>query len=196
VGIEEPMMRRWLAATLFAAILALGSAPASAECTPGGFFCSPSEAVVRAYLDGRYPTIIIDKLEFSSSRFGSPGDVSQRFRVEFAGTAMLEDDLYRDIPATEIAKACGAKEGVLPQSPQSVYRLSTAKGTAIRFSGDTAMRGEDGKWIGSADLMNYATESGESLFGNTAKDLGPEAAILGLPSGDAYCAVLRSSNPG
>jgi hypothetical protein len=187
-------MRQHIAMVLAGLVFTLGAA--QAECSPGGFFCSPSETVVRTYLDSRYPAISIESLEFSTSRFGNPGDTSQRFRVNFAGMAVLKDDLFRDIPATEIAKACGAKADILPESPQSVYRLTTPKGTKIRFSGDTAMRGEDGKWVGGADLMNYTTETGDSLYGNTARDLGSEAVILGMPTGDAYCEALRKSHPG
>jgi hypothetical protein len=187
-------LRLWLPA-MIAMGLFPGGASANEECRPGGLFCFPSETVVRGYLAERYPHLRVGDLRYRSRPFGQPDDVSQRFRVEFVGTATLLADLYRDIPATEIAKACGAKPEAAPTSGRSVYRVSTPKDAVIRIEGDAAMRGESGRWVGGADMLNMASEAGDGLFGNTAEALGPDAVILGLPTGDSFCAALREGSP-
>jgi hypothetical protein len=169
----------------------VGAAPAVA-CTPGGLLCPPSDAVVRDYLAMRYgQRIAVRDLTFSIRPFGRPEDKTQRFRVEFRGKATAVEDLMDDASAEEVLAACRLPPDTVRSEPRNFYMVRIVKGAEVSFTGDTAMRGEDGKWVGSADLLTLRNPDGAMVFGLPAGSLRAKPAILGQPSGDAACADLR-----
>jgi hypothetical protein len=184
-------MMRQLPIAIIASMAVAGTAPTShAACTPGGFFCAPSEQVVRDYLAQRYPDVAIDTLDFTYSRFGRPEDKTQRFRVDFKGEATLKTELLYDAKIEDIQSACGLSAPPALAVDVTIYKVVGKAGDRVSFAGDTAMRGENGAWVGTADLMNYKRPDGSDLFGLRPDWFKTNPIVLGKASGDEYCASL------
>ncbi len=179
-------------ATILGITMLAGSA-ATADCKPGGLFCWPSEPVVRAYLAERYPHIEIRTLKFSSSPFGRPEDTSQRFRVNFEGTAVAKEDLLREAETADVQAGCALPNLAYRNDNLKLLKRQAAKGETVAFVGDTAMSGVDGKWEGGADLLNLKKEDGTSIYGSKESMFEKPFAIIGDESGKAACEEIRKT---
>jgi hypothetical protein len=178
--------------SLAIASLAVLSLPSIAlACVPGGLFCWPSEAVVRDYLAKRYPTIEVVTLDYRSSPFGKPDDTTQRFRVEFAGTAKVRQDLYDTAGIEDLIAACRLPAGSVPGLATPANKKVVTANTEIKFKGDAALYGENGAWAGSADLLNMESADGKPLYGRPKDGLGDGALILGEGKDEEICAQVR-----
>jgi hypothetical protein len=191
-------MMRWL----LVGLMAIGSLLALpfwylSTCKPGGLTCMPNRAAVQEMLKSRYADIEVTDLTFSISPFGSPSDDTQRFRVEFSGNAVLLMDYFNQLD--QYRDFCDLPEAfVFPNDMPFVYTRVAKKGDKILFSGDTAMYGEAGKWTNSANLMNYKTSSGESLYGRSRASIlqgnkNQTLLVIGEPAAIAYCDALKKN---
>ncbi len=176
---------------IFAPFLALLTTFPALACTPGGFFCFPSEADVLADLRDYNRSIEVVSVKFSTEPFGRPEDKFQRFRVYYEAVGMLKADSLEKAYGEELQKACGLPVDQYPSPAKPIFIRQASKGDEVLITGDIAMVGNDaGEWESGAHLTIVKTMDGVDINGFERADQA-ELAIIGEPSGDAACTALK-----